>query len=699
MERESKRKAAAAASPESEGRASKRQKLPDDDNGEKETPETTFAMGMKFLETMKASKDKQGRYVAPSFLELPDKNEIPEYYEEIKLPIAFSTIEAKLKARGYPNLAAVESDVKRMVNNAKQFNDKNSAIYADAERVRKTASNFMTKHNPAYKNPSYSAIPTPIPGEDANGVPGSATRQLSERPKRSAAIPQLESQTPQATPSRTRKSGRHPTPRKEPTPGKETDFTGKTFQEAQEALVQEFIHYVDPADSGLQIYQPFVNMPNRGLKEYYATIKTPMSLNQVMTKIRGFISRKDGFSGTSDFKNWQQLEECASLIWTNAREFNEDGSEMYNLAGEFEEHFKRRLADAMEKVPAPKQTIKLTMGSQREQSQQKPSGIKLRLGANKNSPAPNASAPGTPGARSSSTPGVIVDNDALERQQKHVQAGINGQRPPSSGGPATGTARSGSAASPAPNGVKSENQAGQSPALDSIRPSSAAPDSRPGTNTSHPLGTAMAPPTSATSRPASGSPYTNGHLAMPHQNSSVHPPNGFDNKHRQPGYNVADALLPNVAIHSHPALKLQRPFKFNIPASATLTQQSITISLPGTHSSIQVKPYVPVAQTQRPWRLFVTVNNTRISEVYQPPTQAQQQQPNASGSPEKQQPQPPREKGHPLFEARLQPGVNRIDIEVVAGTAPMQVRGQPVPKERDAVEMEKCTVFVNLMKA
>ncbi|EOD51898.1 Bromodomain containing protein [Neofusicoccum parvum] len=547
MERESKRKAAAAASPESEGRASKRQKLPDDDNGEKETPETTFAMGMKFLETMKASKDKQGRYVAPSFLELPDKNEIPEYYEEIKLPIAFSTIEAKLKARGYPNLAAVESDVKRMVNNAKQFNDKNSAIYADAERVRKTASNFMTKHNPAYKNPSYSAIPTPIPGEDANGVPGSATRQLSERPKRSAAIPQLESQTPQATPSRTRKSGRHPTPRKEPTPGKETDFTGKTFQEAQEALVQEFIHYVDPADSGLQIYQPFVNMPNRGLKEYYATIKTPMSLNQVMTKIRGFISRKDGFSGTSDFKNWQQLEECASLIWTNAREFNEDGSEMYNLAGEFEEHFKRRLADAMEKVPAPKQTIKLTMGSQREQSQQKPSGIKLRLGANKN--------------------------------------------------------------------------------------------------------------------------------------------------------NVADALLPNVAIHSHPALKLQRPFKFNIPASATLTQQSITISLPGTHSSIQVKPYVPVAQTQRPWRLFVTVNNTRISEVYQPPTQAQQQQPNASGSPEKQQPQPPREKGHPLFEARLQPGVNRIDIEVVAGTAPMQVRGQPVPKERDAVEMEKCTVFVNLMKA
>lgn len=209
---------------------------------------------------------------------------------------------------------------------------------------------------------------------------------------------------------------------------------------------------------------------------------------------------------------------------------------------------------------------------------------------------------------------------------------------------------------------------------------------------------------------------------MPHQTSSIHPPNGFDNKHRHPGFSkhnlitltshfqanrrpdIADAVLPNITINSHPALKLSRPFRFNIPASPTLTQQSITISLPGTHSSIQIKPYVPVAQTQRPWRLFVTVNNTRISEVYQPPTLTQQpSSSNSGGSPEKQQQPPqqqqPREKGHPLFEARLQPGINRIDVEVIAGTAPMQVRGQPVPKERDSVEMEKCTVFVNLMKA
>lgn len=61
-----------------------------------------------------------------------------------------------------------------------------------------------------------------------------------------------------------------------------------------------------------------------------------MSLNAVLKKVQGYLSRREGFRGTSDFKNWQQLEECVSLIWLNARDFNEDGSEMYNLAAEFE---------------------------------------------------------------------------------------------------------------------------------------------------------------------------------------------------------------------------------------------------------------------------------------------------------------------------------------------------------------------------
>ena len=60
-------------------------------------------------------------------------------------------------------METLESDLKRLVQNAKEFNSTKSEVYEDAERIRKALSNFMPKHNPAYQNPSYRAYPTPIP--------------------------------------------------------------------------------------------------------------------------------------------------------------------------------------------------------------------------------------------------------------------------------------------------------------------------------------------------------------------------------------------------------------------------------------------------------------------------------------------------------------------------------------------------------
>lgn len=72
-----------------------------------------------------------------------------------------------------------------------------------------------------------------------------------------------------------------------------------------------------------------------------------MSLDRVLKKVQGFIGRSAGFSGISDFKTWHQLEECAALIWRNARDFNEDGSDIFNLANEFEVPARKCLYTAM----------------------------------------------------------------------------------------------------------------------------------------------------------------------------------------------------------------------------------------------------------------------------------------------------------------------------------------------------------------
>jgi Bromodomain len=40
-------------------------------------------------------------------------------------------------------------------------------------------------------------------------------------------------------------------------------------------------------------------------------------------------------TGLTDFQTWDAFEEEVNLVWINAQTYNEDGSEMYLLAGDF----------------------------------------------------------------------------------------------------------------------------------------------------------------------------------------------------------------------------------------------------------------------------------------------------------------------------------------------------------------------------
>lgn len=146
-----------------------------------------------------------------------------------------------------------------MVQNAKDFNDKKSLIFEDAERVRKGASNWFVKHNPAYNDKNYVARPTPVPGEgvvngnaNANGNGGGGGVSLKI--------------TNKAAPGPVRAPGKSATPapagdeEDEDAPGEEAavayslgDYKGKTFQQAQVQLIEELIDYQEYVKYFLQI--------------------------------------------------------------------------------------------------------------------------------------------------------------------------------------------------------------------------------------------------------------------------------------------------------------------------------------------------------------------------------------------------------------------------------------------------------------
>jgi hypothetical protein len=60
-----------------------------------------------------------------------------------------------------------------------------------------------------------------------------------------------------------------------------------------------------------------------------------MSLQGVQKKVRGVVGRNPP-TGITDLKTWDAFENETSLIWLNAREYNEDGSDIFNLSLEFE---------------------------------------------------------------------------------------------------------------------------------------------------------------------------------------------------------------------------------------------------------------------------------------------------------------------------------------------------------------------------
>jgi len=55
----------------------------------------------------------------------------------------------------------------------------------------------------------------------------------------------------------------------------------------------------------------------------------------VQKHVRGVKGREKP-TGVSFFRSWQSFEDEMSYIWNNARHYNEDGSEIFNLAGELE---------------------------------------------------------------------------------------------------------------------------------------------------------------------------------------------------------------------------------------------------------------------------------------------------------------------------------------------------------------------------
>ena len=298
--------------------------------------------------------------MATEFLELPDRKLFPEYYQATKMPLALDTIEEKLNNHKYPTLEALEGDIKRLIQNARDFNERGSLIADDAERLRKAMANFMPKHNPRYSDPTYKAVPTPIPARLLRDEPAPQT------PIEEAKKPTLKLKLTNKGASTGSPAVRTPASKQEskavldgkPRPSiKAPNLEGMDFQKAQEQIMEEMIHlqdeeYESPRPrvaviltdiSGSDLALNFLERPDKKrYADYYRKIAKPVALYILQKRTKGVIHNK--VTGVSIYHSWDEFAEDVRLLWKNARAYNEEGSEIYELAGKLEVNFVFSLA-------------------------------------------------------------------------------------------------------------------------------------------------------------------------------------------------------------------------------------------------------------------------------------------------------------------------------------------------------------------
>lgn len=168
--------------------------------------------------------------------------------------------------------------------------------------------------------------------------------------------------------------------------------------------------------------------------------------------------------------------------------------------------------------------------------------------------------------------------------------------------------------------------------------------------------------------------------AVPPAPQPAKPPTFVETFSRTPS--SVEALMSNVLIATHPQLTVSNPLHFNVAPLRDFTHQSLAVMLPPAHHYLQITPSVSQSLARaHQYKLFVTVNNVRVTALTQPRIIPQINGDGLTAMP------PVTENKH-VYDAQLSPGVNRIEIEIAAAS-----------EQDGSLQTEKVSCFANLLQA
>uniref|UniRef100_A0A673YJ11 Protein polybromo-1 n=1 Tax=Salmo trutta TaxID=8032 RepID=A0A673YJ11_SALTR len=245
------------------------------DEGESEAECLSSSMDMgnpvfQLYEAVRGGRNSQGPLLSEPFLQLPSRKEYPDYYQQIKQPIALQQIREKMKNGEYESVEQMDSDLTLMFENAKCYNVPTSGISKRALRLQQI---LLLKKRELLRRGDEEEQDSILSSDTGTG---SATKRKSHKKNM------------------------------------------KNRMKALYAAVTE----AREAGTNRRLCDLFMVKPSKkDYQDYYKVILEPMDLKTIEHNVR-----------SKRYATEEALMDDMRLMFRNARHYNEEGSQVYNDA-------------------------------------------------------------------------------------------------------------------------------------------------------------------------------------------------------------------------------------------------------------------------------------------------------------------------------------------------------------------------------
>ncbi|OAA73759.1 Bromodomain protein [Cordyceps fumosorosea ARSEF 2679] len=295
------------------------------------------------LSTLLCTISEDGEELAAGFQRIPNRRTVPDYFEIISDPVAFSTVRGKIQKKQYSNLPEFVKDVSQIFHNAQVYNRPSAPIFGAAIKLqgifrqeldKLVQSSIISKEEAAL--PDLGELP---PVEESPPRDSEAENSEEDDDDDDDDDDDEEEEDDDDDDEYGAGVGRRGRRRQQRMPIKDRDVDmdddshrarGRppmvlTPVEARISSVLKSIRRLK-ANNGALLITPFEKLPDRStLPDYYQTITTPIALDNIKTK-----AKRKKYNSVDNF-----LDDM-NLMFENAKAYNEDQSELHKAAIELQ---------------------------------------------------------------------------------------------------------------------------------------------------------------------------------------------------------------------------------------------------------------------------------------------------------------------------------------------------------------------------